>query len=187
GLPRPQAEIDRARIMAITTGGAEWRDGPVTLPPDARLSSNPVARLDETPITVVYVAETSCRACSEDLEALKRTVPPGVRVLTVPEATDQDVALRQVLQLYRYNWPVVVGKGVATWLKTPPRSALIVARGGWAAAVVKAPFGPSLATVLQTFAKNDVRETIPRAGWNQMPVNRRTSAPPPAMLAEGLA
>src|SRR5262249_43651267 len=138
GLPSAQAEIDRARIMALTTGGVEWRDGPITLPPDVRLSNNPAPRLDEAPITPISPAQTSCKSCSGDLEALKRTVPQGVRVLTAPEANDQDVALRQVLQLYRYTWPVLVGKGVAAWLKTPVRSALVVARGGWAGAVVKA-------------------------------------------------
>ncbi len=187
GLPSAQAEIDRARIKALATGGVEWRDGPLTLPPDARLSSNPVARLDEAPLTLIYVAETSCRSCSEDLEALKRAIPQGVRVLTAPEANDQDVALRQVLQLYHYNWPVLIGKGIAAWLKTPTRSALVVARGGWAGAVVKAPFGPSLASVLQIFGKDDVRETVPRARWNQRPVDRRAIAPPPGMTAEGLA
>jgi hypothetical protein len=187
GLPSAQAEIDRARVMALSTGPAEWRDGPLTLPPDARLSSNPVVRLDETPITVVYVAESSCRSCSSDLEALKRAVPPDVRVLTVSDIADQDVALRQVLQLYRYDWPVLVGKGIAAWLKTPARSALVVARRGWAGAVVKAPFGPSLASVLQIFAKDDVRETVPRAAWNQRPVDRRPAAPPPGMLPEGFA
>jgi tetratricopeptide (TPR) repeat protein len=187
GLPSAQAEVDRARIMALSAGSAEWRDGPLTLPPDARLSSNPVVRLDEAPITVVYVAETSCRSCSGDLEAVKRMVPPDVRVLTVPEVADQDVALRQVLQLYRYDWPVLVGKGIASWLKAPARTALVVARRGWAGAVVKAPFGPSLASVLQIFAKDEVRETVPRAGWNQRPVDRRPSAAPPGMLPEGFA
>ena len=52
---------------------------------------------------------------------------------------------------------------------------------------MKAPLGPSLASVLQTFAQDDVRETIPRAGWNQRPVDRRPSVPPPGMLPEGLA
>jgi hypothetical protein len=187
GLPSAQAEIDRARVMALPAGQAEWRDGPITLPPDARLSSNPVVRLDETPITVVYAAETSCRSCSGDLEELKRLVPRDVRVLTVSEAADQDVALRQVLQLYRYDWPVLVGKGIAAALKTPARSALVVARRGWAGALLKAPFGPSLASVLQSFAKDDVRETVPRAGWNQRPVDRRPSARPPGMLPEGFA
>jgi hypothetical protein len=187
GLPSAQAEIDRARIMALPTGQAEWRDGPLTLPPDARLSSNPVVRLDETPITVVYVAETSCRSCSSDLEELKRMVPPDVRVLTVSEVADQDVALRQVLQLYRYPWPVLVGKGIAAWLKIPARSALVAARRGWAGAVVKAPFGPSLASVLQSFATDDVRETVPRVGWNQRPVDRRPPVKPPGMLPEGFA
>jgi hypothetical protein len=187
GLPSAQAEIDRARILALATGGVEWRDGPLSLPPDVRLSNNPVARLDEAPITLIYVAETSCKSCSGDLEALKRAMPQGVRVLTAPEANDQDVALRQVLQLYRYDWPVLVGKGVAAWLKMPARTALVVARGGWAGAVVKAPFGPSLASVLQIFGKDDVRETVPRPGWNQRPVDRRPAVPPPAMTPDGLA
>jgi hypothetical protein len=138
-------------------------------------------------VTVIYVAEATCRSCSSDLESLKRTVPPTVRILTVPEVADQDVALRQVLQLYRYPWPIIVGKGVAVSLKVPVRSALVVARGGWSGAVVKPPFGPALASVLDAFGRNDVRETVPRPGWNQRPVERRASAPPPGLLPEGLA
>ncbi len=187
GLPSAQAEIDRARVMAVSTGPAEWRDGPITLPAEARLSTSPVVRLDETPITVIYVAEATCRSCSSDLESLKRTVPPAVRVLTVSEIADQDVALRQVLQLYRYDWPVIVGRGVGASLKVPARSALVVARRGWAGAVVKAPFGPALASVLEFFSRDDVRETVPRAGWNQRGVDRRPLPAPPGMLPEGLA
>lgn len=187
GLPSAQAEIDRARILALATGPAEWRDGPITLPPEARLSTNPIVRLDETPTTVIYVAEASCRSCSSDLESLKRAVAAGVRVLTVSEVADQDVALRQVLQLYRYDWPIIVGKGVAASLKVPARSALVVARRGWAGAMVKAPFGPALSSVLETFGRDDVRETVPRSGWNQRPVDRRPLPPPPGLLPEGLA
>lgn len=187
GLPSAQTEIDRARVQALGSAAVEWRDGPMTLPAEARLSTNPVLRLDETPRTVIYVAEASCRSCSSDLEALKRTVPPDVRVLTVSEASDQDVALRQVLQLYHYAWPVIVGKGIAASLKVPARSALVLARRGWAVAVVKVPFGPSLSSVLDFFGRDDVRETIPRAGWNQRPVDRRPLPPPPGLLPEGLA
>ncbi len=187
GLPSAQAEIDRARILALASTSVEWRDGPISLPAEARLSTNPVVRLDDTPITVIYVAEASCRACSGDLESLKRMVPPSVRVLAVSEVADQDVSLRQVLQLYHYDWPIIVGKGVAASLKVPVRSVLVVARRGWAGAVVKGPFGPSLSSVVDIFGRDDVRETIPRAGWNHRPVDRRPSAPPPALLPEGIA
>jgi hypothetical protein len=187
GLPSAQAEIDRARVLALPSGSVEWRDGPLTLPAEARLSTSPVVRLDETPITVIYVAESTCRSCSGDLESLKRAVPPTVRVFTVSEVADQDVSLRQVLQLYRYDWPIIVGKGVAASLKVPVRSALVVARRGWAGAVVKSPFGPSLSSVIDIFGRDDVRETVPRAGWNHRPVDRRPSPPLPALLPEGIA
>jgi hypothetical protein len=91
-----------------------------------------------------------------------------------------------VLQLYRYNWPVVVGRGMET-LAIPVRSVLVIARGGWSAAVVKPPFGPVLASVLEFFARTEIRETIPRPAWNQRPVDRRPLPAPPGLLSEGLA
>jgi len=100
-LPSAQAEIDRARLARLPSGAVPYRDGPVTLPAGVRLSTNPVFRLDEVPINLIYVAEVSCKTCSADLEELKRTVPKGVRVITLAEVEDRDAGLRQVLGLYR--------------------------------------------------------------------------------------
>jgi len=186
-LPSAQAEIDRARLARLSTGPVPYRDGPFTLPQGARLSTTPVFRLEEAPITLIYVAEVSCRHCSADLEELKRGVPKAVRVLTLPAAEDQDAALRQVLNLYRHDWPLLLGKELPTLLKLDPRSALIVAREGWAGAVLKAPFGPSLSAALGVFAQNDIQETRPRPDWNRRQVERRPPPPPPGLLPEGLA
>jgi tetratricopeptide (TPR) repeat protein len=186
-LPSAQAEIDRARLGRLPSGAVPYRDGPLTLPPGVRLSTNPVFRLEDAPINLIYEAEVSCKSCSIDLEALKRDVPRTVRVIALPEAEDRDAALRQVLSLYRFEWPVLLGKGLPALLKLEPRSALIVARDGWAGAVLKAPFGASVAAALGVFAQNDIPETRPRAEWNRRPVERRPPTPPPALLPEGLA
>ena len=186
-LPSAQAEIDRARLGRLPSGAVPYRDGPLTLPAGVRLSTNPVFRLEDAPINLIYEAEVSCKSCSIDLEALKRDVPRNVRVIALPEAEDRDAALRQVLSLYRFEWPLLLGKGLPALLKLEPRSALIVARDGWAGAVLKAPFGASLAAALGVFAQNDIPETRPRAEWNRRPVERRPPTPPPALLPEGLA
>jgi hypothetical protein len=132
------------------------------------------------------VAEASCRTCSRDLQTLKRAVTPETRVLVVPEDPENDHALRQVMGLYRYDWPVVLGKGVAAALEAKPRSVLVVARGGWAAVSIADPFAEALPAVLKTFARKDVIETIPRPSWNRRPPDRRAAAQP-ALLPEGLA
>lgn len=186
-LPSAQAEIDRARLKRLASGAVPYRDGPITLPAGVRLSTNPVFRLDDAPINLIYVAEVSCKSCSADLEELKRAVPKDVRVLTLAEVEDRDAGLRQVLGVYRLDWPLLLGKGLVALLNIPARSALIVARDGWAGAVVKAPFGPSLAAALGVFAQNDIPETRPRALWNQRPVARTPPPAPPALLPEGLA
>ena len=186
-LPSAQAEIDRARLARLPSGAVPYRDGPITLPAGVRLSTNPVFRLDDVPINLIYVAEVSCKTCSADLEELKRAVPKSVRVITLAEVDDRNAGLRQVLSLYRLDWPLLLGKGLPALLKVPARSALIIARDGWAGAVVKAPFGPSLAAALGVFAQNDITETRPRALWNQRPVVRTPPAALPGLLPEGLA
>ena len=114
GLPSAQAEIDRGRLAAILGAEIKLREGPLELPPGVRLSTNPVFRLDEAEINVIYAAEASCRSCSADLEELARAVPKSVRVLTLPPGDDQDKALRQVLDLYRRPWPLLLGRTLAT-------------------------------------------------------------------------
>jgi hypothetical protein len=187
GLPSAQAEIDRGRLAATLGKAVQLREGPLELPPGVRLSTTPVARLDEVPITVLYASEPSCRSCSADLEGLARQVPRDVRVLAVPPGDDQDQALRQVLALYRRPWPLLLGKDLAARLQLKPRSLLLVARGGWTLAVLQAPFGAEVAAALAALQRVDVPETVPRPSWNRRPVDRSPLAPPPGLLPEGLA
>jgi tetratricopeptide (TPR) repeat protein len=187
GLPSAQTEIDRGRLGATLGKAVELREGPLELPPGVRLSTAPVFRLDEAPITAIYAAEASCRSCSADLEALARLVPTGVRVLALPPGDDQDQALRQVLALYRRPWPLLLGRDLEARLGLKPRSVLLVARGGWTLAVLKAPFGPELGSALAALGRQDVQETVPRASWNHRPVDRSPLPPPPGLLPEGLA
>ncbi len=186
-LPSAQAEIDRVRLQSLLGVRVTLRDGPLETPPGTRLSTAPVVRLEEGPLTVVYAAERSCATCSEDLEGLARLVPKAVRVLALPAGDDQDQALRQVIGLYKLGWAVLLGSGVAGRLSLAPRSALLIARGGWTLAEVRAPFGPELAAALAVLQKADLQETVPRPAWNRQPVDRRPPAPPPALLPDGLA
>lgn len=185
GLPSVQLEIDRARLAAVAPAAA-YRDGPLRLSAGGRLSTGAPLALEEDAL-VFYAAEASCRSCSDDLQELKRAVPAGVRVILVP-ATAEDQPLRQILGLYHYDWPILIGSGAARDLGLVPGSLLVVARGGWAAAAVKPPFLPTLSSVLQVFAAANVREAVPRPGWNGRPIDRKPVAPsPPLVMPEGLA
>ena len=184
GVPSAQAEIDRARLAAVA--GVAVREGPLRIPPEARLSTGGPLRFEDG-LVVLYLSEAACRTCSADLEALKRAVPPGTRVVMVPPAPDQDTALRQVLALYRYPWPVLVGKGSAQALAVKPAAALVVARAGWVGAAVRPPFGDSLTAVIKLLARTDVTESVPRPKWNSRPVDRTPEPAPPGLTAEGLA
>ena len=187
GLPSAQAEIDRGRLQATLGKAVQLREGPLELPPGVRLSTTPVVRLDEAPITVLYASEASCRSCSADLEDLARQVPSDARVLAVPPGEDQDQALRQVLALYRRPWPLLLGKDLAARLQLKPRTLLLVARSGWTLAVLQAPFGTEVASALAALRRVDVPETVPRPSWNRRPVDRSPLPPPPALLPDGLA
>jgi hypothetical protein len=165
----------------------EVREGPLELPPGVRLSTSPVFRLDDAPITVLYASEASCRTCSADLEGLARQVPKDVRVLAVPPGDDQDQALRQVLALYKRPWPLLLGRDLAARLQLKPRDLLLVARGGWTLAVLRAPFGAEVASALAALRRVDVPETVPRPSWNRRPVDRSPLPPQPGLLPDGLA
>ena len=184
GVPSAQAEIDRARLAALA--GVEVREGPLRIPPESRLSTGGPLRFEDG-LVVLYLSDAACRTCSADLEALKRTVPADTRVVVVPPAPDQDIALRQVLSLYRYPWPVLVGRGVAQGLGVKPGAALVVARTGWMGAAVRPPFGETLTATIRLFARADVTESVPRAKWNRRPVDRAPELPAPALTPEGLA
>lgn len=187
GLPSAQAEIDRGRLRATLGKAVEIREGPFDPPPGIRLSTSPVFRLDEAPITALYASEASCRSCSADLEDLARQVPKDVRVLAVPPGDDQDQALRQVLALYKRPWPLLLGKDLAARLPLKPRSLMLVARAGWTLAVLPAPFGADLASAIAALRRVDVEETVPRPSWNRRPVDRSPLPPPPGLLPDGLA
>jgi len=188
GLPSLQVEIDRMRLLALpTTPRVDYRDGPLDLPEKARLSTGAPLRFDaETPI-LIYVAEPSCTSCSADLEALKRLAPAAARVVLLAQIPDQDQALRSAVSLYRYNWPFLMGPGVAVALRVSGPSLLVVGRGGFCAALVRPPFVLTLPGVIEIFARADVRESVPRSAWNRRPVDRKPSAPPPGLLGQGLA
>jgi tetratricopeptide (TPR) repeat protein len=196
GLPSAQAEIDRGRLSATLGAAVQLRDGPFQPPAGVRLSTTPVFRLDDADVNLLYAGEATCRHCSADLEELARALPRErrgsegalrIRVLAVPPGDDQDKALRQVLDLYRRPWPLLLAKDVAARLALEPRSLLVVGRGGWTQAVLKAPFGPALGEALAAVQRTDVAETVPRPGWNRRPVDRSPLPKPPGLLPEGLA
>jgi tetratricopeptide (TPR) repeat protein len=187
GLPSAQAEIDRGRLASVLGAKVSLREGPFELPSGVRLSTSPTFKLDDAELTVIYAAEASCRTCSSDLEEIGRVVPRTARVLALPPGDDQDAALRQVIQLYRRPWPLLLGKDLEARLQLEPRSVLLLARGGWTQAVVKAPFGQELATALSALQRKDVQETVPRPSWNRKPVDRSPLPPQPALLSENLA
>lgn len=186
-LPSAQAEVDRMRLKATLGKGVTVREEQVTVPTGTRLSSHPSFRLDDAPVNVLYMAEASCRNCSADLAELRRLVPDGVRLLIVPEGDDRDAEVRQVLSIYRYPWPLLLGPNLASHLKLEPRAALVVARGGWSAAELTAPFGRMLNAVIDAYRKVDIQESVPRPRWNRRPVDRRPLPAPPSLLEDGFA
>jgi len=185
GLPSVQAEIDRARLVPLGKA-VEIRDGPIKVADGARLSTGAPFRIGAEP-TVFYMATTECRTCSGDLEALKRLAPAGARVVMVAEDPERDHALRQILSLYRYDWPLLLGRGQYRALGAPGGSVLVVARRGWVGIVAQPPLAASLPPVLAAVARADVRETLPRPGWNGRPPDRTPPPGAPALLPDGLA
>lgn len=188
GLPSLQVEIDRVRLLALpTTPRVEYRDGPLSLPEKARLSTGAPLRLEAEGPILIYAAERSCASCSADLESLKRLAPADARVILMAQAPDQDQALRSAVSLYRYDWPFLVGPGVAEALRVSGPSLLVVGRRGFCAALVHPPFALTLPGVLGVFARADLRESVPRGAWNRRPVDRKPAAPAPGILEQGLA
>jgi tetratricopeptide (TPR) repeat protein len=184
GRASAQVEIDLARLSAVP--GIVVRDGPIPLPTGARLSTGAPLRLESAP-TVFYLAGRSCATCSADLEAIKRAVPQGTRVALVPVNPDEDRALRQVVDLYRLRWPMVLGAGIASALGGEEDHVVVVGRGGWIAVTLAAPFEPALAEVVRILSRSDVAEALPRPAWSRRPVDRTAPAPPAGLLPEGFA
>ena len=185
GLASLQAAIDRVRLGSLQLEPRPvFRDGRFGFPERARLSSGGPARL-EPGLTVVYAAEASCRSCSADLEQVHRQLPADARVLALPASAEHDQELRQALRLYRYPWPLLVGLTPQALGLEPP-AVLVVAREGFSALVLRAPFGEALSAVAEALGREDVQESRPRPQW-------RPQAPPlapparPGLLPEGLA
>lgn len=184
GLPSAQVEVDRVRVRAIAEAVAI--DGPLKVAPSARLSTGGPLRLAGGPI-VLYVGASSCQTCSADLQALKRAAG-SARVVVLAEDPERDQPLRQVLGLYKYDWPVLVGAGAGPVPGTPPASFVVIARDGWIAVRLPAARVAALPELLALFGREDVPESRPRAAWNGRPVGRETAQPAaPAFLPEGLA
>lgn len=184
GRASVQVELDLSRLSAVTGRGLAVRDGPVKLPAAARLSTGAPLRLDAAPV-VFYLAGRSCATCSADLEAIGRGTPQGTRIVLVPANPDEDRALRQVVDLYRLRWPMALGEGVASALGGGEDHVVVVARGGWIAVTLAAPFEPALSEVLSVLSRSDVAESLPRASWNRRPLDRTPPPPPAGLLPEG--
>jgi tetratricopeptide (TPR) repeat protein len=186
GLPSVQAEIDRARIEALGPA-ASFRYGPMATPPAARLSSGALLRFDTAPMTLLYLADASCRSCSKDLETLKTGAPPDAQVVMVPASRDDDTALRRSLSLYRYDWPFLVGSSLQAALAATPPAVLVVARDNFVTVVVPSPLDPTLTHVLALLARSDVRETRPRPQWSRRPPAPPRALASPRLLPNGIA
>jgi hypothetical protein len=185
-VPSLQVEIDRVRVKRLALAGTSLLDAPLHIGERVHLSTGAPLKLDES-LTLFYVAEPACRYCSSDLETLKKSAPPGARLLMVPDVPDEDSALRRVVRLYHYNWPIVLGLGGADALAVRPPALVVAARRGWSAAAVESPLPASLPTVLEVFARNDVAEDVPRPAWNHRPAEHKPLPKPPVLLEDGLA
>jgi hypothetical protein len=187
-LPSLQVEIDQRRLAAIEARPpVEALRGPFELAPRTRLSTGQPISLDVPGITLLYVADQSCRSCSGDLEALARIEAPDARIVMAPKDPDDDRALRQAVQVYRYPWPFLVRSSFVADHDFPAPSAVLLARQGWIAAVIRPPLLPSLIPALEALRSSDVQESLPRARWNRRPPEPLQSAEPPGLLPEGLA
>lgn len=185
GLPSLQAEFDRLRVTALANP-PEFRDGPLRWPERTRLSTGEILRFDAT-LSILYVAEPSCRNCSADIETLTRAAPAGARVLLMGAEPDRDQGLRSVANSYRRSWPYVVGGGSAASLGLPAPSFVLVARGGFSITIVTPPTAERLVPALEVLAKREVAEILPRASWNRVPVTRSAPAARLALLPNQIA
>jgi tetratricopeptide (TPR) repeat protein len=187
-LPSLQAEIDAARLsMRREPAGVRLLPAPLVVPAQARLSTGGGLRLDAAEPWLVYLAETPCRTCSADLEALKRLAPPASRVALLPAEPDRDEALRRAVALYRYDWPYVMGAGVAGALGAKPPALLVIGRRGYSAVAIEAPVAAALPAVLEVYGRSDLREPLPRPNWNHRPPEREALPQRPGMRPDGFA
>lgn len=188
GLPSLQLELDRARLASQPVKPpVEPLDGPLRVPARARLSTGEPVRLETDDLVVFYVAEPSCRTCSADLTALQRLMPLGIVPRLVPMRAQQDHALRQVVTLYRLNWPYVLGHDEGGFLGVVGPAAVVVGRRGWSGGVARPPFEQTLAPLLAALGRRDVTETLPRPAWNGRPPDHEAPAARPGLHPSGLA
>lgn len=184
GLPSVQVEIDRARLKTIEKAAPV--DGPLRLPPTARLSTGGPLRFEAEPV-VLYVPNSACQSCSADLQALKREASGG-RIVLWPEDPERDHAFRQVATAYRYDWPFLVGVRPSLVPGLKPPALVVVGREGWSAATLPADRIAAVPEVLALLARRDLDEPRPRKAWNGRAPDRSYVVPPaPAFLDEGLA
>jgi len=185
-IPSLQAEVDRARLRALRLAPpAKPLDGPLGAGERARLSTGAPFRIGEAPV-VLYVAEPSCRTCSADLDALRRALPAGLLPLMLPISPDHDDVLRRAMVAYRVDWPVLMGSSLPGAEVSAP-ALLVLARGGWSAAVLAPAAAAALPRVLDILGRADVAEPRPRSAWNRRPVDRSPAAAGAAgLLPEGL-
>jgi hypothetical protein len=189
GLPSLQAEVDRSRLAAAAVvPSLGFLDGPFELPIRARLSTGaPLTLVGAEGPTLVYVPESACRTCTADLAALARLAPAHMRVVVAPARQGEDLAVRQALRLYRYDWPVALGFDAEAALRVTAPCVLLVARQGWSGGVARPPLALTLPPLLGVFARSDVQETLPRAGWGRVPPRRPAPVSRPSFTRGELA
>jgi hypothetical protein len=186
GIPSLQAELDRARVAAIDLRPRpEPRDGPVRFAERLRLSTGAPLRLEDEPLSVIYVAASGCRTCSQDLAELGRVVPAGTRAFVAPSDPEDDHTLRQTLALYHVAWPVVLGTRAGAYGPKAP-VLWVIGRRAWSAAVLEPPYTKTLPAVLAVFGESEVAESVPRGKWNGRPAERKKLVDLPAPSADGL-
>ncbi len=186
GLPSAQEALDRFRLEALGPAVVAPLPAPLKAPAGTRLSSGGPLRFEGGP-TVLYLGEVSCRTCSADLEVLKRVVPAGVGVVLVPEDSDRHQVLRRVVEVYRYGWPVLLGRGGAAGLPLAGGPVVVVGRQGWTSVRVRMPLADNLPKVLSILKRAEVAETPPRPRWNGRPPEPLAAAAAAGLLAEGWA
>lgn len=186
GLPSAQAEIDRSRIEGLGKA-ARFRYGPLPVPANARLSSGGLLRLDAAPLSLLYLADASCRTCSRDLEAVKHLASRGAQVVIVPASRDDDTVLRRTLALYRYDWPILIGSSLHSALQAEAPALILVARDTFSVVVVPSPLEPALSQAVAILSRADLEETRPRAQWNRRAPSQPRVVAAPSLLPNGLA
>jgi tetratricopeptide (TPR) repeat protein len=195
-LGSAQVTLDRWRVAALKAPNVTHVAGPLKVAGTPRLSTGAPFAWGEDPM-VFYVGSVSCRECSAQMQEIQGALAayrrraakdggPEVKMVLLPEEPDQDQALRQLVTLYRYDWPVLMGRGHPAALGVKPGDLLVVGRRGWSAVKIQPPFEEALGSALDLLARREVNETVPRSNWNRQPAVDAVVAQP-KVLPEGLA